>query len=95
MQNRFDLLMGLCRCEEHAQNYQPKKDKHRKKYFIPGKLISEFLLCGACMQAGKANHGGLIVSEESLEEGVVVFRAHAAYELNDNLKKSVKLIWPK
>jgi len=98
MQQRsdFGLIMGLCRCSEHVQAYRPRRQNyHRVYFFIDPALVPSSLLCGACLQRGKIRHGGLIISKESLEQGLVAFRAHSGYQLDDKGIQSAKRIWPR
>jgi len=92
----FDLIMGLCRCSEHALHYRPKQQNyHRVYFFVDAALVPSNLLCGACLQQGKIRHGGLIISEESREQRLVAFRAHSGYQLSDEDVQSAKRIWPR
>lgn len=89
IKKEFGLLIGRCRCTEHAMNYTPRShNQSRTFYFIPPEFIPDTLLCGACLQEGKGNkHGGVVISEESKSKSIVVFQAFAGTQLKLNGKQ--------
>jgi hypothetical protein len=92
----FDLILGLCRCREHAQNYHPNgHNRNRTYYFVEPNLVPSNMLCGACLQQGNIRHGGLIISEESYYNRLVAFTARAGYQLSDKEIKTAIRIWPR
>ena len=91
----FDLILGLCRCCEHGQNYHPKGDNlNRVYYFVEPNLVPSNILCGVYLQQGNIRHGGLIISEESYHNRLVAFTARAGYQLSDKEIKTAVRIWP-
>lgn len=93
----FNKLIGRCRCGDHAKNYTPRShNQSRTYYFLPEEYVPPDFLCGACIQnTDKLVRGGLIVSEEAKQRGVVVFQAFAAYRLTPQQINSLRKIWPK
>lgn len=93
----FDKLIGRCRCNDHAKDYTPRPhNQSRTYYFLAEKHVPPEFLCGACMQSkGESVRGGLIVSEEAKQRGVVVFQAFAAYRLTPQQISSLSKIWPR
>ena len=91
------LLIGRCRCEEHAQTYKPRpQNQNMVFYYIHPDHIPEELLCSRCLQNNIIRHGGLIVSEEALKQGVTVFAHYPGWKLTDRQKANAKRqIWPK
>jgi hypothetical protein len=97
MTRDFDKLIGRCRCKNHAENYKPRShNQSRTYYFLSEELTPTQFICGACMQNNDTPvHGGLVISEESKERGIVVFEAFAGYVLSTEQINNLKKIWPK
>ena len=92
----LNLLIGRCRCEEHAHNYVPRpQNRDRVFYFIEPSHFPEQLLCGACLMLFRIRHGGLVISEESRREHTVLFQAFAGFQLTDRQIEDAIQIWPR
>jgi len=93
----LNALIGRCRCRAHAIGYVPRaQNEARRWYFLPEAHVAEDLLCGACAQSsGKNLHGGLVLSEESRKEQIVLFQAFGGYRLTQESLKHLEKIWPK
>lgn len=78
-------------------DYSPRDhNRSREYYFLPPEGIPEEMLCGACLQSkGESRRGGLVVSGEAKEEGVVAFVAYGAYRLRSDQISRLQKIWPK
>jgi hypothetical protein len=61
-----------------------------KFFFIPPSKVPSHLLCGRCAPEHAA-HGGLVVSEESLNKGIVTFQNHCAVDLHTLKRDAVPL----
>lgn len=94
--NDKKLLIGRCRCDEHAHRYEPQsQNRHRVFYYIRPHHFPEQLLCGACLMLGIIRHGGLVISEESRREGTVLFYAFAGWSLTSQEIQDATQIWPR
>jgi hypothetical protein len=79
-QKGMDPLQGHCLCDAHVRRYRPRRPGVKFFFIPPGKVPSQ-LLCGRCAPE-QATHGGLVVSEESLNQGIVTFQTHCAVDLH-------------
>jgi hypothetical protein len=57
--------------------------------------VADSLYCGACYLVGRENRGGLIISEESRKNGVVLFEGFCAVKLPEKATDDAKKIWPR
>lgn len=86
---KTDPLHGHCLCQAHATAFAPRRTGV-KFFFIPPDAVPQEMACGRCAP-GTVQHGGLVVSEESLEQGVVTFLKNAAMDLRALKAKAVPL----
>jgi hypothetical protein len=91
-----NLLIGRCRCKDHADNYRPRtQNVGRKFYFIPPEYVAASLYCGACYLVGREKRGGLVISEESKNSKVVLFEGFCAVKLTQEVVDNAESIWPR
>ena len=88
----MDPLRGYCLCEAHTRQYKPRRSTV-KFFFIPPNKVPPHLLCGRCAPE-QVTRGGLVVSEESLDKGIVTFGDHCAVDLKTLRPGAVPLtVW--
>lgn len=78
---KSDVLHGHARCLRHAKAYSPQRSDI-KFFYISPENVSAALLCGRCAPQKKLT-AGLIVSQQSLEEGIATFMNNAAFDLGN------------
>jgi predicted O-methyltransferase YrrM len=90
-------LIGRCRCQEHAETYRPQpQNQNMVFYYIDPDHIPQELLCSRCLQKDVVRHGGVIVSDEALRQGIAIFAHYPGWQLTDEQKANAKRrIWPK
>src|SRR5438034_142580 len=88
-----DPLHGHCLCELHAQKFAPRR-AGVKFFFIPPEAVPAEVVCGRCAPQTIV-HGGLVVSEESLEKGVVTFLKNAAFssDSSETTSPPCTMVW--
>lgn len=81
-----DPIHGHCLCLRHAKTFSPRRTGIQF-FFIRPESLSEVFLCGRCAPTHIVK-GGLVVSRQALDRGIVTFMKNAAVDLR-NLKDQV------
>lgn len=85
----MDPLQGHCLCDFHARRYRPRRATLRF-FFIPPSKVPPHMLCGRCAPED-AIHGGLVVSQESLDKEIVTFIKTCAVDLRALKRDAIPL----
>lgn len=88
-EKQSDPLHGHCLCLHHVKAFSPRRTEIQF-FFMPQESLSEVFLCGRCAPK-QIVKGGLIVSQESLERGVVTFMKNAAIDLRKLKDLAIRL----
>ena len=86
---KTDPLHGHALCYAHASKFNPRRSGLNFFYIPPGSLSSKFL-CGRCAP-GIFAQAGLMVSQDSLERGLVTFMKNAAFDLRNLEEAAIPL----
>lgn len=86
---KSDALHGHALWLRHAKAYSPQRSGI-KFFYISPENVSAALLCGRCASQKKST-AGLMVSQQSLEEGIVTFMNNAAFDLGNLREAAIPL----
>ena len=88
---KSNALHGHARYLSHAEAYSPSPQRSDIKFFyISPEDVSATLLCGRYAPQKKST-AGLMVSQQSLEEGITTFMNNAAFDLGNLREAAIPL----